>query len=123
MEKPRVLMIDDDRVLQDLLALYLKVEGYEILKASDGKAGFARLQDEHVDLVILDLMMPVMDGVSFMRALNDLSSPPPVLVLSAAGFGRLERDLLSAGARTVIRKPVNPADLVTHVRDALAGPD
>lgn len=123
MAKQRVLIIDDDKVLQDLLALYLKVEGYEVLKASDGEAGFQRLHVEPVDLVILDLMMPVMDGVSFMRALRDLQSPPPVLVLSAAGFGQLEQDLQAAGARAVVRKPVNPTDLIAHVRDAMAGPD
>ncbi len=123
MGKPRVLIIDDDTVLQDLLALYLKVEGYEVLKASDGRDGFERLQDERVDLVILDLMMPVMDGVGFMRALKALQSPPPVLVLSAAGFGQLEGDMRSAGARAVIRKPVDPIEFVVHVRDALTGPD
>ena len=123
MEKPRILIIDDDRVLQDLLALFLKIEGFHVLKASDGRAGLQVLHDERVHLVILDLMMPVMDGITFVRALKDLDSPPPVLVLSAAGYGSIERDLQAAGVRGVIRKPVVPGDLVAHVRDALAGPD
>lgn len=122
MEKTRVLIIDDDKVLQDLLALYLKVEGFKVLKAADGRDGLQRLRDERVDLVLLDLMMPAMDGMAFVRALKETESPPRVLVLSAAGFGLIDRDLRAAGVRGVVRKPVAPADLVRHVRDALAGP-
>lgn len=117
---PKLLLIDDDAILRDLLALHLELQGYQILTASDGQAGLVILNETNVDLIVLDLMMPVMDGLRFMRALNAaLPAPPSVIVLSAAGHGDREKELKAAGAHFVIRKPVDPQEFLACVRRAL----
>jgi len=116
----RVLLVDDDELLRDLLALRLEVEGHEIITADDGAAALATLRGMRCDLVVLDIMMPVMDGLRFLRTLRaEIADPPPVVVLSAAGHGALERELLAAGARGVVRKPVDPSELARHVAAAV----
>jgi DNA-binding response OmpR family regulator len=116
----RLLLIDDDELLRELLAMRLEVEGHEVVAVDHGAAGIEALQRERFNLVVLDLMMPVMDGVRFMRVMNSELAPPPVIVLSAAGHRDLERDMLAAGAGAVLRKPVNMEQLVARI-GALAG--
>jgi CheY-like chemotaxis protein len=116
----RILIVDDDEILRDLLAMHLEIEGYDVLAAPDGQEALALLGREPVDLVLLDLMMPVMDGVRFIEALSEAPHRPAVVVLSAAGHGERERSLKQAGARFVIRKPIEPAELLRCVGSALA---
>jgi DNA-binding response OmpR family regulator len=116
----RLLLIDDDELLRELLAMRLEIEGHEVVAVDHGAAGIEALRRERFDLVVLDLMMPVMDGVRFMRLLNGEMAPPPVIVLSAAGRGDLERDMLAAGVGAVLRKPVDMQQLVARI-GALTG--
>ena len=111
----RLLLIDDDELLRELLAMRLEIEGHEVLAVDHGAAGIESLRRQRFDLVVLDLMMPVMDGVRFMRLLNGEMAPPPVIVLSAAGRGDLERDMLAAGVGAVLRKPVDMQQLVARI--------
>ncbi|AZQ69196.1 response regulator transcription factor [Silicimonas algicola] len=105
---PRVMLIEDDELLRDLLQIRLEVEDYEVVTASDGLEGLSLLELERCNAVVLDLMMPVMDGLQFMRALADaLADPPPVVVLSALHRPAVETDLLAAGVREILRKPVD----------------
>ena len=120
MAAQRILIVDDDELLQELLALHLEVEGYEVLSAPDGRAALEMLRQERPDLILLDLMMPVMDGLRFMRTLREVPAPPPVVVLSAAGGDhQRERDVRAAGAHAVVRKPIEPGALVDCIRATL----
>jgi two-component system OmpR family response regulator len=122
---PRVMLVDDDELLRDLLQLRLEVEGWEVETAPDGAAAIAALRatggHARTDAVVLDLMMPVMDGLRFMRALaQEVPDPPPVVVLSALDKPEMRRDLLAAGARDVVRKPVELPILLAALHSAVS---
>lgn len=117
-----ILLIDDDELLCDLLASLLQLEGYATVQAGDGEAGLAQLANARFDLVILDLLMPRMDGIRFLRVLADrVASPPPVLVLSASATAAVAEEVRVPGVVGVVRKPVQPPELVARIA-ALIGP-
>jgi CheY-like chemotaxis protein len=76
---PRILVVDDDAAVRELLRLVLEEEGYEVTEAANGMEGLQRYQADPTDLVITDLMMPGMDGLDLMQALQR-ETPPPVLM-------------------------------------------
>ena len=92
-----VLVVDDDPVIQGLLRVNFEMEGYDVITADDGVDGLARARHEHPDVVILDVMMPRMDGLEVARALkgDPATAPIPVLLLSAKAQ---EPDLRGGGA-------------------------
>jgi len=121
----RILIVDDDTMLSSLLQLTLELEGYAIDTAADGAEALAKLEREAYDLIILDIVMPRMDGIKFLRLFHDRSlahgaSPPPILVLSSAVDGQLTAQQRAMGVIGVARKPVEPAALVERVGEALA---
>ena len=118
----RILLVDDDELLAELLEMTLSIEGYDVAVCTNGAEGIKRLQHDQFDVVVLDLMMPFMDGLQFMRVLTGMASPPPVVVLSAVGKGDLVRDVLAAGAKAVVAKPVETDELLgTIQRVVMAG--
>ena len=104
----RVLLVDDDELLRDLLALRLEVEGHEIITADDGAAALATLRGMRCDLVVLDIMMPVMDGWQFCTWLAEQPRPlrdTPVVLLSASPrLGKAAAELHVCGQ---LPKPVS----------------
>lgn len=120
---PRILVIDDDPILAGLLQLTLQLEGFEVKIAGDGDAGMKILRAEKFDLILLDLVMPKIDGVKFLRLLNESNTDcPPVMVVSSAVDDRLTHQLRPLGVIDVARKPIEPAALVVRVKRALAEP-
>lgn len=108
-----VLVVDDDPDIRLLLRLELSAEGHQIVEAGDGEAALAALEEEPVDLVVLDLMMPVLDGWEVLRALDPGSAPPVVVITALASDGdRHVAELLELGALDVIAKPFDPGWLV-----------
>lgn len=108
-----VLVVDDDPDIRLLLRLELSAEGHQIVEAGDGEAALAALEEEPVDLVVLDLMMPVVDGWEVLRALDPGSAPPVVVITALASDGdRHVAELLELGALDVIAKPFDPGWLV-----------
>jgi len=115
-----ILLVEDDELLRELLEMTLSVEGYTVTPAAHGVEGIECLRRERFDLVLLDLMMPFMDGVRFLRILvADVPDPPPVIVMSAHGTGALARDVLDVGAEAVVRKPVDTAELLDTIARVL----
>jgi CheY-like chemotaxis protein len=111
-----ILLIDDDELLCELLADLLDLEGYQVTVAGDGEQGLAQLAAGQFDLIILDLLMPRMDGVRFLRAMGELyPDPPPVAVLSASATGEVLDALKVPGVVDVIRKPIQPSDLIVRI--------
>lgn len=119
--KPRILIVDDEPDVLLTLRLLLEGEGFEPSLAAEGETALRRIDEESPDLVLLDIMMPVLDGWMVLAQLADRPRRPHVVVCSAK-TGELDiaraREL---GAAAYITKPFDPADLVETLRDVLAG--
>lgn len=116
-----ILVVDDEFDIVDVLSDLLTAEGYRVLTASNGREGLARLHEAHVDLVLLDRMMPVVDGAEMMRLMREDASLRliPVVMMSAAEGRRLSREL---GCADFLKKPFDLGTLLDTVA-RLAGPE
>lgn len=116
----RILVIDDDAILAGLLQLTLEMAGYEVETASDGDVGLSRVKTGRFDLVLLDLVMPKVDGIKFLRLLNESAGPrPPVMIVSSATDGAMNDEYRALGVIDIARKPVEPDELLDRVERAL----
>ena len=116
-----VLVVDDDPDIRLLLRLELAAEGHTIVEAGNGEAALAALAAQEPDVVLLDIMMPVLDGWGVLRALDPSTAPPVVVVTALASHDQRHLvDLLELGAMDVVVKPFDPGYLVRLVTDALA---
>jgi CheY-like chemotaxis protein len=113
----RVLVIDDEPDVRWLLRLSLERLGHEVLLAEDGLRGVAMAQRQRPDAIVLDLMMPVMDGYGVLDALakDGRTSKVPVLVLTAKAIPSEEERVTQAGARRFVTKPFDPFDLAREL--------
>ncbi len=116
----RILLVEDDELLSELLEMVLSVEGYDVACTANGLDAIERLQTATFDLIILDLMMPLLDGMRFLQRVPR-DTRPPVIVLSASINAMLVEKAEQEGAAAVLRKPVDPATFQKAVRDELAG--
>lgn len=121
----KILVIDDDTILSGLLQLTLELEGYLVETAPDGMEALAMLQAGSFDLIILDIVMPKMDGIKFLRVFHDrclaeARVQPPIIVLSSAVDNALTDQQRAMGVVAVARKPIEPMALVERVGEALA---
>ena len=110
----RILVADDEPDIRSVLALYLENAGYEVLEAADGGAALEVLQNEHVDLCLLDIMMPVLDGYHVLKRIRE-TSDVPVVVISAKGQDPEKILGLNLGADDYLVKPFNPLEAVARV--------
>lgn len=117
MEKT-ILIVEDDANIRELLHLYLEQEGYHIESAQDGAEGLRVFRRVHPDLVLMDLMMPVMDGTQMIRELRTFSKTP-VIVLTAKGEVLDKVTLLELGADDYITKPFEMREVIARVRAVL----
>ena len=113
-----VLVADDDREIADLIRVYLENDGYRVVAVGDGPACLAALESGGVDLVLLDVMMPGMDGVEVCRRVRREWSVP-VIIVSAKDQPMDKVLLLSTGADDYIAKPFHPIELTARVRAQL----
>lgn len=111
----RVLVVDDDPTLRETLGEVLTDDGFDVRVAWNGRDALEKLDGWRADVVILDVMMPVMDAFGFQSALDERQEPaPPVILLSAApGLASAASEL---GAVSVISKPFHLQDLIAEVR-------
>lgn len=118
MTQRTLLVIDDDERLRELLQEYLESRGYRVLAAEDGPRGLDTLRAGHVDLIVLDVMMPGMDGFDVLKELRK-TSRVPVIMLTARG-DELDRIVgLELGADDYMPKPFNPRELLARVQAVL----
>ena len=115
---PRILIVDDEADLVSVLRIGLEIDGFEVLSASDGEEGLRRARDDGPDLVVLDLMLPKLDGYKVCRALkfDERYRALPIFILSARSGEQDRRLALDVGADAFVTKPYDMADLVARIR-------
>lgn len=117
-EEIRLLIVDDDREIAELAAIYLKEDGYQVLTAYTGKEAIALMREQKIHLAILDIMMPGMDGFEVCRHIRQTSNIP-IIMLSARGNEDDKVEGLSCGADDYVVKPFSPMELKARVKSQL----
>ena len=117
-----VLIVEDDKNIQELLLLYLEKEGYAVTLADDGGQGLAKFRTIHPDLVLLDVMMPVMDGWDVCKAIR-AESNTPVIMLTAKSELDDKVHGLKAGADDYVTKPFEMKELLARIEAVLRRSD
>lgn len=115
----KLLVVDDDTRIRDLLRRYLTQEGFEVSTAEGSAAMDQVLQNEAIDLIVLDLMMPGEDGLSICRRLRNSSNNTPIIMLTAKGEDVDRIVGLEVGADDYLTKPFNPRELLARVQAVL----
>jgi CheY-like chemotaxis protein len=120
---PTILVVDDDPVIQKLLSVNFEMEGYRVVTAGDGVEGLEKVKSESPDLVLLDVMMPRMDGLEAARRLkaDPATKHIPVLLLSAKAQSVDIQGGLEAGADDYVTKPFDPLELLDKVAALIGG--
>lgn len=118
MEKLTVLVVDDDREIVESIAIFLQADGYLVRKAYNGLEALDIVMTENVHLIILDIMMPELDGIKTLLKVRD-SKNLPIILLSAKSEDADKILGLTAGADDYITKPFNPSELVARVKSQL----
>ena len=113
-----ILIVDDDRQIVDSIGIFLRAENYGVYKAYDGIEALGILGEQEIHLMILDIMMPKMDGIRTLMKLRE-SRNIPVILLSAKSEDADKILGLSAGADDYVTKPFNPSELVARVKSQL----
>jgi DNA-binding response OmpR family regulator len=115
----RILIIEDELPMRTALTDVLGTEGYRVLTASDGEIGLQRAISEKPDLILLDIMMPRLDGYTVCAELRQLANPAPILMLTAKGQIEDRVTGLDAGADDYLVKPFSTEELLARVRALL----
>lgn len=118
MEKLTVLVVDDDREIVESIAIFLQADGYLVRKAYNGLEALDIVMTENVHLIILDIMMPELDGIKTLLKVRE-SKNLPIILLSAKSEDANKILGLTAGADDYITKPFNPSELVARVKSQL----
>ncbi len=118
MDKYKILVVDDEKEIADLIRDYLKATGYEVLIAYNGEEGLEIFQNQKPDMAILDIMMPIMDGLELCRRIRSASNIP-ILMLSAKKEDSDKILGLGLGADDYVTKPFSPRELIARVQSQL----
>ena len=114
----KILVVDDDREIVDAIEIYLNNEGFEVLKAYDGMEALEIIADTDIDLVMIDIMMPKLDGIrATMKIREDKNIP--IIILSAKSEASDKVMGLNVGANDYVTKPFNPLELIARVKSHL----
>lgn len=114
-----VLLVEDEHDFQRVLAEYLTLSGYEVLTADHGREGLEKFKKEHVDICILDVMMPVMDGFTLAENIRKLDTDIPIIFLTAKNQKEDKLKGLKLGADDYITKPFDAEELILRVGNIL----
>ncbi len=114
-----ILICDDDRDIVNALKIYLNAEGYQTFTAYNGEEALAVLAQENIHLVIMDIMMPLMDGISAVAKIREENNNIPVILLTAKSEDTDKVLGLNVGADDYVTKPFNPIELLARVKAQL----
>ncbi|MCA1035222.1 MULTISPECIES: response regulator transcription factor [Bacillaceae] len=118
MENYNVLVVDDEKEIRDAIEIYLKNEGITVLKAGDGIEALEMLNEHQIHLIVLDVMMPNLDGISATYKIREKKNIP-IIILSAKSEDTDKILGLQVGADDYVTKPFNPMELVARVKSQL----
>ena len=118
MNETNILVVDDEKEIADLLELYLISDGFCVKKAYDAEDGLRIMKNEPIDLVLLDIMMPKIDGIEMCRRIRETNNVPIIMV--SAKTQELDKIVgLTTGADDYVTKPFNPLELMARVKSQL----
>ena len=125
MAKGRILVVDDEVYIVHILDFSLGMEGYEVVTALDGEQALEKVAQQKPDLIVLDIMMPKLDGYETCKALKskDETKDIPVILLSAKGRNVDQKTGFEVGADDYITKPFSPRKLVERINAILGHPN
>jgi DNA-binding response OmpR family regulator len=116
--KETILVVDDEKEIRDLITIYLKNEGYEVLQAGDGAEGLELVKKHQVHLVVLDIMMPKVDGIHMCMKVREIAEMP--IIMLSAKTQDMDKILgLTTGADDYVTKPFNPLELIARIKSQL----
>jgi DNA-binding response OmpR family regulator len=116
---PTILLVDDESAITDNLAPLLQRSGFEVVVAHDGDAALSRLRADTPDLVVLDVLLPGMDGRAVLRQVRQERSQVPIILLTQVGEAAERAMALEEGADDYLNKPFDPFELVARIRAVL----
>jgi DNA-binding response OmpR family regulator len=121
MQKGKILVVDDEVYILHILDFSLGAEGFEVITADNGEAAVEKAKTERPDLIVLDIMMPVLDGYETLRQLkrNNDTKDIPVILLTAKGRDVDKRLGFEVGATDYIVKPFSPSRLIERIEEII----
>ncbi|MEW9672450.1 response regulator transcription factor [Ammoniphilus sp. 3BR4] len=118
MEKEVILIVDDEKEIRNLIEIYLRNEGFHVVMATNGQEALSIVQQQDIHLIILDIMMPKMDGIQFCRKVREWKEMP--IIMLSAKTDDMDKILgLTTGADDYVSKPFNPIELMARVKSQL----
>ena len=121
--KYHILIVEDDKEIRDGVEIYLKNQGYQVWKAANGKEGLEIVTREEIHLAILDIMMPVMDGLTAARTIRDLERQDaktiPIIAMTANAFREDAERCMEAGMNAHLAKPLDDEKIKQTIREEL----
>ncbi|EAO56342.1 Two-component response regulator [Bacillus thuringiensis IBL 200] len=116
--KGTILIVDDEKEIRKLITIYLKNEGYEVLQAGDGEEGLEIVKKRDVHLIVLDIMMPKIDGIHMCMKVREIAEMP--IIMLSAKTQDMDKILgLTTGADDYVAKPFNPLELIARIKSQL----
>ncbi len=115
----RILLVEDEKSLQEVIALNLRMEGYEVIVAGEGKTAIQLWSDQHFDLILLDVMLPGVDGFSVCEQIRLRDDKTPIIFLTAKDTPQDRVQGLSMGADDYINKPFHLQELLLRIKNVL----
>ncbi|MFS0644517.1 response regulator transcription factor [Siminovitchia sp. 179-K 8D1 HS] len=118
MNKETILIVDDEKEIRDFITIYLRNEGYKVLQAEDGEEGLELLKANEVHLIVLDVMMPKIDGIHMCMKVREIAEMP--IIMLSAKTQDMDKILgLTTGADDYVTKPFNPLELIARIKSQL----
>jgi DNA-binding response OmpR family regulator len=117
---PKILIVEDDRFLRELIARKLKNEGFEVLEAVDGEEGFKRIKEEKPDLVLLDLILPGIDGFEVLARMKEdpvLVSIPVIILSNLGQREEVEKGLKLGAIDYLIKAHFTPGEIIEKIKN------
>lgn len=114
-----ILVIDDDKNTRFLIKEILELEGYKVITAKNGIEGLDILGENHIDLIIVDIMMPKMDGYDFTKEIRNFDEKLPILMVSAKQLAQDRKKGFMLGIDDYMSKPIDPEELILHIKALL----